>query len=106
MIQAKRALRSAFLVSLAAIAANPKIAVSTKATNPTAITTSTSVNALHLTNLPPCRSNREPDKMLAGARIEKHLVLRQDPTLSEATWGVDPFTAVFREQSVNGKGPL
>ena len=58
MIQAKRALRSAFFVSLEAITANPKIAVSTKATKPTAITTSTSVNAPDLPGLPRCRSNR------------------------------------------------
>src|SRR5262245_46414706 len=90
VIHAKRALRSAFFVSLAAIATSPRIAVRTNATNPTAITTSTRVKAAEVLRSSALLGSARREKS-PRSRIRKPLVSRQDRTGSEATGGVAPF---------------
>ena len=95
VIQARRAFRSAFLVSLAASAANPRMAVKTKPTNPTAMTTSTRVNAER------CREPFEKT-IKPSLRIKQRPVLRQERFASEAAWGAIPLnTTEFKSHNLD-----
>jgi hypothetical protein len=75
---------------------NPRIAVKTKPTNPTAMTTSTRVKADRR------RDPGEETKKKASLRMKERPVLRQERFASEAAWGAIPLnTTEFKSHNLD-----